>query len=122
MNLKNKEKVMLALCFKNLVLGRLDFKNGEFYYTSNLVGENQFKQKYPLGAVYDMFESDHKKLDTLPLFLRGFLDCAQSEFYKSRANIGDDFDDFQKLVALSHLDFDKNDFYLKTFEKDEVKR
>ena len=37
-------------------------------------------------------------------------------------NIGHDFDDFQKLVALSHLDFDKNDFYLKTFEKDEVKR
>ena len=113
---------MLALCFKNLVLGRLDFKNGEFYYTSNLVGEDRFKQKYPLGAVYDLFASDHKKLETLPLFLRGFLDCAQSDFYKSRANIGDDFDDFQKLVALSHLDFDKNDFYLKTFEKDEVKR
>lgn len=113
---------MLALCFKNLVLGRLDFKNKNFYYTSNLVGENEFKQKYPLGAVYDLFESKHKKLDTLPLFLQNILNCAQSDFYKKRANISDDFDDFEKLVALSHLNFDKNDFYLKTFEKDEVKK
>ena len=108
---------MLALCFKNLVLGRLDFKNGIFYYTSNLVGENEFKQKYPLGVGYDLFESKHKKLDTLPLFLQNFLNCTQNNFYKQRANIKDNFDDFEKLVALSQLNFDKDDFYLKKIDK-----
>lgn len=108
---------MLILCFKNLVLGKLEYKDGYFFYTSSKKGEQQFLQSYPLAVLYNLEGSKNKKLDVLPIFLKQYLDCAKNPFYIKQAGIKNDFDDFEKLSALSKLNFDRNDFYLKTIEK-----
>lgn len=108
---------MLLVCFDNLILGKLEYKQKQFVFTSNPKDEAVFKQSYPLAVVYDLFDSKNKVLDKLPAFLDNFLKCAENPFYQQKAHIQQNFDDFQKLTAMSKLNFDKKNFYLKTVQR-----
>lgn len=122
MSFVNKKGVdfMLFLCFGDLILGKLEYIDKKFVYTSNVKDEKIFKQTYPLGVVYGLFDSNKKILDTLPIFIQKFLDCSTNEYFCKVANIKSNFDDFEKLVAMSKINFDKNDFYLKSAKEKNV--
>lgn len=103
---------MILLCYKQIILGKLQQKNNCIYYTSYKQGEQQLKQTYPVGAFYNLFDSDKVKLKELPNCLKEIFNMSQNEFFKKKAGILENDNTYEILQKLSKLNLAKDGFYI----------
>ena len=108
---------MILLCYKQIILGKLQQKDNCIFYTSYKQGEEKLKQTYPVGAFYNLFDSDKVKLDKLPVYLQEILSMADNNFYKAKAGILESDNTYQKLEKLSKLNLSSDSFYITQIKK-----
>lgn len=104
---------MILLCFREIILGKIVCKGKDIFYTSYPKGESDLKQNYPVGVIYNMFDSDCKKLDTLPIYLQDIYEMSNNPFYIKKVQILDEDTPYQKLFKLAQLNLSKDGFYIK---------
>lgn len=106
---------MIALCFKNYVLGTLsyDLKNGEFVYDSNIDQERGAEQEFIISDSYLLFNSKGFRSKTIFPEFSDFLDAVSRQDIIKKVGIFEEDNLFVKLEKISGLNFDNSGFYIK---------
>lgn len=106
---------MLALCFKNYILGVLefDFISKEFVYTSNVEQENIAEREHKISDIYHLFNSRNLRSEIIFSEFCDFLDATSRKDIVKKAGILVNDNLYTKLEKISNLNFDQSGFYLK---------